>query len=465
MSSASERLGSDQFRNRILDRNGKMGKDACEIMASIINAVNPYRSVIEHIRVNNSVLEIGNQKYHLNKVERIFLVGFGKASVPMAKAVVDQLGEKLSFAEVITKDPQYLLDDGYKNILCVHLGGHPVPSQASILNTQEILNRLPRLTQNDLVLVLVSGGGSALFTEPMKGIDLEDLRKLTKILLKCGANIYEINTLRKHLDQVKGGGLARKFQPAKVHSLIISDVIGDQLDMIASGPTIPDRTTFADALKIISKYELSNKIPSSILSTLQMGSKGEIPETLKAEENPSNRLSHTLVATNFIAAKAAHQIANRQGYNSLIITTQLRGLTENVADFLNGVIQTEILHSHPLHKPLCLIFGGETTVMVEGQGLGGRNQDLVLRLVERISGVPGLVLISLATDGEDGPTNAAGAVADGMVYQEGIETYGMNIHEFIQENDAYHYFERLGGLIKTGATGTNVNDFVLILME
>ncbi|MFN2303500.1 MAG: MOFRL family protein, partial [Anaerolineales bacterium] len=198
---------------------------------------------------------------------------------------------------------------------------------------------------------------------------------------------------------------------------------------------------------------------------LKTGERGEIPETLKAQEIPSSRLYHTLVATNFSAAKAALAMAENHGYHSLIITSQLSGLTKNVDNFLNSVIQTEIQYSHPVKKPLCLLFGGETTVKVESDGLGGRNQDLVLRMVEKISGITGLILISLSTDGEDGPTDAAGAVADGLVFQEGAGSYDLDVHEFIQRNDAYHYFDHLGGLIKIGATGTNVNDLVILLMK
>lgn len=465
MSSARKNFRADQFANRVIERNGKMGRDACAMLASAINAVDPYECVKNQIQINASFLRVGTEEINLNTIDRIILLGFGKASVPMAKAVVDLLEDKLIFAEVITKDPQYQHDDGYKDLLHVHLGGHPVPTQASIIKTREMIKRLPELTPRDHVLVLVSGGGSALFTNPLNGIHLDDLQQMTQVLLNCGANIQEINTLRKHLDQVKGGGLARIMQPAKVHSLIMSDVIGDHLDMIASGPTIPDQSTFADALSIVAKYDLENKIPSSIHKVLKMGNNGEIPETLKAKEIPTRRLFHTLVATNFDAARAANQKAKTLGYDSQIASYQLTGLTDDVAHLLEGVIQTERQQKKSVDHPLCLIFGGEPTVRVKGAGLGGRNQDLVLRMVERIAGIPDLLLISLATDGEDGPTDAAGAAADGNVLLEGVETYGMKIDEFIQKNDAYHYFENIGGLIKIGATGTNVNDLILILMD
>jgi hydroxypyruvate reductase len=288
---------------------------------------------------------------------------------------------------------------------------------------------------------------------------------MTEILLKSGANIDEINAIRKHLDQVKGGGLAVILQPAHVQTLVLSDVIGDRLDVIASGPTVPDPSTYQDALDILGRYDVLEQVPSGILQHLELGREGVIPDTLKPGQLPSEKISNHLVGTNFLAAQAAYIHAKSLGYHTAIISTALTGLTENVADFLKGTIQTALANGHPVTKPVCLIFGGEPTVNVTGKGLGGRNMDLALRMVPRMAEMDGVLFVSLATDGEDGPTDAAGAVADALVFNEGREKFGLNIDTYIQDNDAYHYFERVGGLIKTGATGTNVNDLILILID
>ncbi len=448
----------DSFNNRILDRNGVIGQDASKIMAAALKAVNPYDCVVNYFNEHDLASEFDG-------FDKALLIGFGKASVPMAKALIDKLGNRITSAGVVTKDERFLNEDGYKKKLRVLLGGHPIPTSDSVHSTQAILESLPELTERDLVLVLISGGGSALFTDPFSTVSLEDLQKMTQTLLKSGADIHEINTLRKHLDQVKGGGLIKRLQPAKIHAFILSDVIGDRVDMIASGPTAPDPTTYQDALNIIRKYGLDSQLPRSILRVLEGGIAGEYPETLRREELRVGSVENHIIGSNFDAALAAKKRALDLGYHALVISTHLTGLTSHVADFLNGIIETERLHHQPLQKPACLIFGGETTVEVKGEGQGGRNQDLALRMVPKLAGKGEVLFISLATDGEDGPTDAAGAVADSQVFCEGEDAYGMNINTFIDENDSYNYFKKVGGLIQIGSTGTNVNDLVLIMIK
>jgi hydroxypyruvate reductase len=381
----------------------------------------------------------------------------------MAKAVVDLLGDLLNLAVVVTKDPQFKTAQGYRGKLDVLLGGHPVPNADSVDSTQAVLDQLPVFTKRDLVLVMISGGGSALFTNPMPGITLEDMRKLTELLLKSGADIQEINTLRKHLDQVKGGRLAARMSPARVHTLILSDVIGDRLDMIASGPTVPDPTTFQDAWDVVTKYHLKDNLPASIPQFLEEGNVGEQPETLKQAQFDKMQVGNHLIATNVKAALAARKRAEVLNYESLVISTHLTGLTPSVAEFLSGIIQTEVETDLPARKPTCLIFGGETTVKVVGDGKGGRNQDLVLHMVSALAGYQDVLFISLATDGEDGPTDAAGAASDALVYRDGASVMGLNIDTYISTNNSYGYFNQVGGLIRTGATGTNVNDLIFVL--
>ncbi len=458
-------LTPKSFSNEVITRNGRMGSDACEIMAAAIHAVDPYESVKAHLSVDANTIRIGNESLALSSFNRIFLIGFGKAAVPMAKAVIDQLGDHLSLALVDTKSESFTEDNEYGGKLKILIGGHPVPTERSIASTRTILESLPVFSDKDLVLVVISGGGSALFTSPMPGVSLADLQKLTKLLLRSGADIQEINTLRKHLDEVKGGRLAQRLSPAKVETMILSDVIGDRLDMIASGPTVADPTTYADAWQVVQKYHLENELPASIKKILEQGKAGKIPETLKEVDFKNMHVHNHLVGTNTKAAVAAQNKALDLGYHAVVVSTHVTGLTKDVAQFIDGIIQTEMKDDLPLVKPVCLIFGGETTVILTGDGRGGRNQDLVLRMVPRLAGYQKVLFISLATDGEDGPTDAAGAASDAMVLRDGTSENGLIVDTYIATNNSYQYFERVRGLIKTGSTGTNVNDLILFLAE
>lgn len=451
------------FKNTVLDRQGKLGEDACKIMSSTIRAVDPYECIKDNIKYNGQSLTIGQDLIFTEDVDRIFVVGLGKASVSMAISVIDILEERIELAVVVTKSKKFLEFNNYGGKLKVFIGGHPVPTEESINATKSILEYIPKLTPRDLVLVLISGGGSALFTAPVAGVSLGDFQKMTEILLKSGAEIKEINTLRKHLDQVKGGRLALRLQPAIIFTLILSDVVGDRLDMIASGPTVPDPTYFKDALNIVKKYNLRDKLPLSIISYLENGEEGGIAETLKPESTKNINLKNILIRSNYLSAKAGYARARALGYRSSILSTYLTGETQNVAEFLGGVIKSEITHDIPLKKPACLILGGETTVEVTGSGLGGRNQDLALRMVETISGIPNLLFISLATDGEDGPTDAAGAAIDGLVLDDDTAEGRLEVASHINNNNSYEYLDRKGALIRTGSSGTNVNDLIIIL--
>lgn len=455
----------DVFMNRVLKRNRKLGADACEILAKIVESVDSYQSVFNNIHFDGQTLLVGDKEIQINHFHRVFLIGFGKAAVPMAKALLDKLGEIVNIASVITKDDKFLTEQGKYDNLTIYLGGHPVPTKASVAGTKAILNDLPQLTERDLVFVVISGGGSALFTDPVENVTLDDVQQMTQVLINSGADINEINVLRKHLDRVKGGRLADWLKPAFVESLILSDVIGDRLDMIASGPTVEDPTTFDDALSILSKYNLEEKIPVNILKVLQNGRDGKIKETPKPGQLSRGRVDHHLVGTNFVAADAARSYALALGYNAVILSTHLTDRTENLTEFIYSILQTQMVHNHPVEKPACLIFGGEPTVNVIGNGLGGRNMDLTLRMVTKVAGMQKVLFVSFATDGDDGPTDAAGAVTDGFVLRDGKAFFDLEVQSYIKNNDSYHYFEQVGGLIKTGATGTNVNDIIFLLID
>lgn len=458
-------IAPEKFQNKVLQRQGKAGRQACQVMAAAINAVDPYYCVQSHLALKNDHLTIGDATLDLNDVHRIFLIGLGKASVPMAKAILDGLEGRVDKAWVVTKDEKFLADDGYKGKLAVYQGAHPVPDERSVNATQGILQQIPPLTPDDLVLVVISGGGSALFTDPVEGVSLADSQALTGLLLRSGADIQEINTIRKHLDRVKGGRLTALLAPAKVQTLILSDVIGDDLDMIASGPTVADLTTFADSWRIVQKYGLENKIPQSIADVLSLGMRGERPETIKPEQMKRYAVRNHLVGTNRLAAEAALAKAKLLGFDAEILTTILTGLTDRVASELADQLERAVASCKDREKPLCLILGGETTVNVTGDGLGGRNQDLALRMVPVLDGKPGVLFLSLATDGEDGPTDAAGAAVDGAVLREGADGFGLDLAAYLANSDAYHYLKKTGALIEIGATGTNVNDLIFIFIE
>ena len=444
--------------NSVLERNGRLGQDAGLILASAIQAIDPYQCILNQLRLDGEVFTIDEEQYSLLDFDRISVVGFGKAAVPMAKAVLDCFKERIEFARVITKAPEFLQEAGYLDKLEIQLGGHPVPNEDSIAATTSLLADMPVFTSRDLVFVVISGGGSALFTSPQGGVSLKDLQRMTQLLLKSGADITEINTLRKHIDGVKGGRLAAHLAPASIHSLILSDVIGDRLDMIASGPTVPDPTTFADAWKIIDKYKLSEEMPQTILTLLKDGLEGRIAETLKKKDLATCKVKNHLVGTNKIASRAAEETAKKLGYKSQVVTNTLTGLTSDVADRLEKVIK----RISPTDRPFCLIYGGETTVKVIGDGLGGRNQDLVLHMVKKLVDQKDVLFISLATDGEDGPTDAAGAASDAIVFCAGTQK-SLDLATYIITNNSYEYLNKLGALIKIGSTGTNVNDLILIL--
>ena len=457
-------VNKESFENQVLIRNGQLGQDAEAIMAAALNAVDPYSCVQSHLSRDKSTLEINGEQINLANIERIFLVAIGKASVPMAVAVLDSMGELIPGAMAVTKDAKFLELNGYLDKLEVFQGGHPVPTEESVKATREVLDRIPPLSERDLIIAAISGGGSALFTDPLEGITLADLQAMTTLLLKSGADIQEINTIRKHLDGVKGGRLAARWAPAQIQTLILSDVIGDDLDMIASGPTVADPTTFADAWAIVEKYNLLEVMPPSVRKVLEGGLAGKVPETMKpAEFNRLNVRNH-LVGTNRLAALAAKDKAEKLGFNAKVLTTTLTGLTGEVAIDLGELILMETTVKGDEAWPKCLILGGETTVNVTGKGKGGRNQDLVLHMVRFLAEKKGILFISLATDGEDGPTDAAGAVADGQVYHYGARKLGLKIEEYVANNDAYEYLKQTGCLIMTGATGTNVNDLIFIVI-
>jgi hydroxypyruvate reductase len=386
----------------------------------------------------------------------------------MAAATVDILGERLTGGTVLIKRQHTLDDPTATGPLKIIEAGHPIPDRAGLQGAQQITGLLQNATERDLVLCLISGGGSALMTAPVTGISLTDLQALTQVLLACGATINEINTIRKHISQLKGGQLARLAAPGTVVSLILSDVVGDPLDVIASGPTVPDSSTFHDAWVVLSRYGVVDDIPASVRAHLSAGLKGEIADTPKPGDSIFKRVQNVIVGSNRLAARAAAEKATQLGFDTVLLTTFIEGEAREVgriaAGLAKGMVRGETMHpaGKLLSEPACLILGGETTVTLQGDGKGGRNQEMALAAALALAGWENVLITCLATDGTDGPTDAAGAFVDGTTITRAAKL-GLDAADYLTNNDAYHFFERLGDLLITGPTRTNVNDLTLIL--
>jgi glycerate 2-kinase len=433
---------------------------ACRAMAAALDAVEPAAAVERWLRRDGDILDVGGRRYRLSDFERIFVVGAGKAGAPMAAAVERVLGERLT-AGLVTVKRGYA---GPTRLVTLREGGHPLPDAASVAGGRAIEELLSETTERDLVVCLLSGGGSALLTLPEAPVSLEDFQRLTELLLRAGATINELNAVRKHLDAVKGGGLARMAQPAEVVTLILSDVVGNPLDVIASGPTVPDTTTFADAWEVVERFGLVERLPASVASRLRAGLVGTVPETPKPGDAALARVQNVVIASNEQAAQAALRQAESDGLHALLLTTFLEGEAREVGRVVSALARGEAANATPLARPACLILGGETTVTVRGDGRGGRNQELALAAAFPIQGLPEVLIASLATDGTDGPTDAAGAMVDGTTLARAGRA-GLDARAALERNDAYPFFERLGDLLVTGPTNTNVNDLVLVLVR
>ena len=408
-------------------------EDALRIIEDSISSVLPERAVEQELKK----LDLG---------DKIYLVAIGKAAWRMAKSAKDCLKDKVKGGVVITK---YGHSQGPIEGLKIYEAGHPIPDENTISSTKEAVELAKGLSKDDTVLFLVSGGGSALFELPVDGVSLEDIKNVTDMLLRCGANIVEINAIRKRMSQVKGGRFALMASPAKVYSLVLSDVLGDRLDSIASGPAYPDSTTVEDVRKIIRKYDL--KLPKHILQSLS-------EETPKSLDNVETRIIGSVSKV----CESARNVAVSLGYNAMILTTTLDCEASEAGLFLAAIAREEAENNRPLKKPCAIILGGETVVCVRGTGKGGRNQELALSAARGIKNYSEVVIVSVGTDGTDGPTDAAGGIVDGKMATL-LEKVGIDIDDALNDNDSYHALQAIDGLIKTGPTGTNVNDLIFML--
>jgi len=425
------------------------------ILHRALAAVDPAALFRANVRVEGTKLHICDLSLDLSALGKIVVIGTGKGTAPMAQAAEEILGDRITAGAITVKYGHGL---PLKTIRVIE-AGHPVIDQAGLDGTAEILDLLRDLREDDLVLALITGGGSALLELPAEGITLKDLQATTKALLACGAEIAEINALRKHLSRVKGGQLLRAASPARVVSLVVSDVIGDPPEAISSGPTAPDPTTFAQVRGIIEKYHLRDQLPASVIAHLDRGVRGEIPDTPQPGDPLFDRSALRIIGSNRILLEAAREAAQELGYGTLILTDRLRGEARDRGRQLAALLkQVRAASDHPV----CLLAGGEPTVTFTSAGKGGRNQELALAAALELDGAAGCLLLSAGSDGTDGPTDAAGAWADGSTAARARD-HGFDPRGHLDRHDAYPLFAAVDGLIVTGPTRTNVMDLVVML--
>jgi len=464
--------------------------DAKAIFMAGVDRVIPDRLLSWALSYDGRVLKAYDGKtsryYDLEQYERILLAAFGKASVPMAVHLVSLLEDRISEGVVVTKAPEgsgMAVEPWARDLLAarsvrVMEAGHPVPDSRSVAAGKELNSLAHRASEwqkrgsRVLMVVLISGGGSALVSCPADGISPEDKSAVTRLLLACGASIHELNTVRKHLSSFKGGLFARSLFPAEGLALVLSDVIDDDLDVIASGPTVPDRSTWADTAAIFQRYNLEEAIPESIASRIRDGLAGKIPETPKPGDPAFESLNTMLIGTNYHAIIEAEKKAQELGYRTLVLGTQLSGEAREIARVFSGAAKDILRHGLPLSPPACIIAGGETTVTVRGRGRGGRNQEMALSFVEALQKFPAgiadqrerILFLSAGTDGNDGPTDAAGAFADASVLRTAMDR-SLNPAQYLADNNSHAFFDATGGLLRTGPTGTNVCDIQILLVR
>jgi Putative glycerate kinase len=433
--------------------------NAERIFLSGVRSVMPEKLISRNMSVDGSVLKIGDLSFSFKDIRNIYVIGAGKASAAMGHYVENILGNRITEGHIVVK---YGYSCKLRKIKVTE-AGHPIPDLNGITATRDILRIARQGAENDLVICLISGGGSALMADLPEGFLPEELVIVNNLLIRSGASINEINTVRKHLSEVKGGQLVRAIWPAASVSLILSDVAGNPLDVIASGPTVPDSTTFGEALKILSDYQLTNDITLPVLNYLKEGEKGIRSETPKPGDPLFTKTFNILAGTNLIALEAAKETAIDLDYNTFIIESEMRGDVEHLAQ---SIVDTALCYknNNEIKKPVCLLYGGEPTIKVTGEGLGGRNQHLALSAAIKLQNKPGITILSAGTDGTDGPTKAAGAVVDSDTMHLAL-SIDIDPEKYLSEFDSFNFFKKTGGQIITGPTFTNVMDLVVVIVE
>jgi hydroxypyruvate reductase len=443
---------------------GAPAAHARRVFRVAVQSASPLEAVKRHLLLETAtgqqpVLRLGGRTLSLKEVDRIWVVGAGKASAPMALAAERLLGRRVSGGAVVVK---YGHGSAVKRVSLFE-AGHPVPDDAGVAGAAAVAAIADEARSGDLVLAMISGGASALLVSPAEGVTLRHKQECTRLLLACGANIHEMNAVRKHLSALKGGQLARRAAPARVWALLLSDVIGDDLDVIGSGPCAPDASTFEDAIAVLRRYAVWDRVPKPVRDRLQAGVEGRRPETPKAGDRLFQKVSNVVVGSNAQAIQAAADEAARLGYRPLVLTTTLDGEAREQARMLVAIAREAQASGRPAKAPLCILAGGETTVTLRGQGKGGRNQEFALAAALALEGTRGITLLAAGTDGTDGPTDAAGAVVDGDTLGRARKR-GFDPAAVLAENDSYPLFQATAEAVMTGPTGTNVMDVYAALV-
>ncbi|MGE4290637.1 MAG: glycerate kinase [Desulfovibrio sp.] len=437
--------------------------DLLYIVERAIGAVSPDAAMHRTVCRQGDLLTVADREYDLSRYARVLAVGAGKASAPMALALEEILGERLEGGVVATKYG-HGLDLSRIRIL---ESGHPVPDLAGQAAAAELLQVAEQAGERDLVFLLLSGGASALVPAPRGPVALAHKQETTRLLLECGADINEINAVRKHLSLLKGGHLARTMEPATVVTLIISDVVGDRLDVIGSGPTAPDASSFGECLAILERHALRSRVPAAVLELLEQGAAGHVPETCKSGDVCFLRVQNEIIASNVMALEGAAQAARERGYKPVVLTSAMRGEARDVARSLVLTARDACARLAADSAPLCLLAGGETTVTIRGQGRGGRNQEMALAAALALAELPDcrerVAVACVGTDGSDGPTDAAGALVLPDTLSRG-DAGGLCALAHLADNNAYEYFSGAGTILRTGPTRTNVMDVAALLV-
>jgi len=459
----NEEVARKLFANydEIVACGGKLKKlraDALAILASAVKSADPYELMHKCVRLKGEKLHISgeNGSVHVELRGKVRVVAFGKASLGMARAIE----EILSVDEGIVVIPRGQRCGSHPKSFEILEASHPVPDESSVHAAEKALEIARKCEKNDIFIALISGGGSSLLAKPAEGLTLEDKKAVTELLLKSGCTVSELNVVRKKISAVKGGKLAEAAMPAKTLALILSDVIGDPVDAIASGPTAEDTSTFSEAKGVLEKYGLWARIPESVRNFIERGLSEE--RRRKHKKRISNA-QNIIIGNNLVAARAAEEEARARGYNTLLLTTHLEGESREVAKVFVAVARDIRRYGIPVKTPAAVIAGGETTVSVVGTGRGGRNQEFVLGAAIRIASEEGIVVASIGTDGIDGVSEAAGAIADGFTLKRAKDA-SLDAEAFLRNNDSYTFFSMLNDALLTGRTGTNVNDIAVLLV-
>lgn len=443
----------------------ELREDALAIFGAALRAADASEAVRRHLVRDGKALIADRRRHSLGDGRRVYLVAVGKAAGAMAAAVEEVLAGGASdgaagLAEglIVTK---YGHAEGYRGACAVVEAGHPVPDAASVRAGEAVVSLLGRVREEDLLVVAVSGGASALLCAPVEGISLEDKQRTTDLLLRAGADIGELNCVRKHLSRLKGGRLVARANGASVLGLVLSDAVGDAFDVIGSGLTAPDPSTFAQAVEVLLRRGIAGQVSAAVLTYLERGAAGDLPETPKAGGEVFARTTNVLVGSSRQALAAAAMEAERLGYQAVVVSSTVQGEASEVARAHAALVREAAREVGD--RRVCLLSGGETTVTVRGAGKGGRNQEFALALAMALDGEAEVACLSAGTDGTDGPTDAAGAMITGETVRR-AQAMGLDAAEYLERNDSYAFFERLGDLVKTGPTGTNVMDVNVMLV-